>query len=85
MYITGFVIQFTFLAAFFWLNVMCADIAWTFRYVVLLFVIGVFNCRSEYNSNILFLVDLNCFYIQIKLKTKRKSTLFTPCMHGAAA
>lgn len=29
----AFVIQFTFLAAFFWLNVMCADIAWTFRSV----------------------------------------------------
>ncbi|XP_025191865.1 probable G-protein coupled receptor Mth-like 1 [Melanaphis sacchari] len=28
--IAGFVIQFSFLAAFFWLNVMCADIAWTF-------------------------------------------------------
>ncbi|XP_050439709.1 probable G-protein coupled receptor Mth-like 9 [Adelges cooleyi] len=28
--IAAFVIQFSFLAAFFWLNVMCADIAWTF-------------------------------------------------------
>nr|CAD7404031.1 unnamed protein product [Timema poppensis] len=30
---TGFVIQFSFLAAFFWLNVMCIDITWTFSHV----------------------------------------------------
>nr|CAD7455879.1 unnamed protein product [Timema tahoe] len=30
MRLGGFVIQFSFLAAFFWLNVMCIDISWTF-------------------------------------------------------
>ncbi|XP_025410050.1 G-protein coupled receptor Mth-like [Sipha flava] len=45
----GFLIQFSFLAAFFWLNVMCADIAWTFSgFRLLLYSNKIENEKKKY-------------------------------------
>ncbi|VVC28344.1 Methuselah ectodomain, domain 2,Methuselah, N-terminal domain,GPCR, family 2-like,GPCR, family 2 [Cinara cedri] len=47
--VAGFVIQFSFLAAFFWLNVMCADIAWTFSgFRLLLYSNKIENEKKKY-------------------------------------